>query len=70
MLARCHDIGHYMLSKGHEIAVAGGVSPNGQQITVILAIGGAAEIALDVGSRLVKEVAKQRDAEDDVAQRN
>lgn len=61
MLQRAGDLAHVMLQRGQEIAVASGHTPNGHPCTVILAIGWSAEMAREVGARLVAEVVKSRE---------
>lgn len=70
MLARAGVLAHYMLLRGISVQVASGATTNGTPCTVILAIGDDADIAAQVGRRLVDEVGKQHIRRDDQARQN
>ena len=60
MLQRAGDLAHLMLRAGASVHVAAGLTPNGHPCTVIYAIGDMADVAKQVGERLVEEVARRR----------
>jgi hypothetical protein len=70
MLARAGDLAHYMLLHDQRVEVASGKTPNGTPCTVIMAIGEHADVAAEIGRRMVAEVEKQRRARGEQAREN
>ena len=60
MLARMGDLANYMQQRGLSIATAGGLAPNGIPMTVVVAIGGQAEVMLDVGQRVTLHIVEHQ----------
>jgi hypothetical protein len=60
MLARMGDLATYMHQRGLSIATAAGVTVSGIPATVVLAIGGQAEVLLDVGQRVTAHIVTEQ----------
>lgn len=58
MLQRAGDLATYMDQRGLRIATAAGLTPSGLPVTVVMAVGGQAEVLLDVGEKLTAHIVK------------
>lgn len=70
MICRASDIAHYMLRHDMPITIASGPAKNGHPVTVIIAIGEEADIAEQVGARLMQEIQEKLNLRADRARRN
>lgn len=61
LLLRASDLAHYMLTRGLDVKVARGATANGHPITVVYAIGEAADKALELGERIAREMVLERE---------
>jgi hypothetical protein len=70
VIERMGDPVHFMLRHGISAFLAAGQTPNGTPVTVIVATGGAEDVARQVGEALVRRVAEHKRKLDDDAASN